>query len=946
MKSLRLFFAIFIFLTCPFDFLMGQTMLKDIVTHTKDTYFKNIGTNTKTSISLDNAVLFAASNDNGLGFELWKTDGTADGTQFFKDILLGEFSSIPHDFIKTNNKAIFVAKSEENVPQSLFVSDGTIDGTFTLLDPFEYYVDKINVYDSSFAYLLVGSLNGTFIYKTDGTLQGTQEFLQLDATKGLVGNPVILNNSLYYILRTSDYKYELWKSDGTINGAIMLKSTDSFFELNEIRATDNLVYFWSYKSQDEGYELWKSDGTILGTKLVKDIEPNQYGGYSLITESWENYLFFAKNSGTGDRLWRTDGTITGTVLIDNIQDSYQKLLLFNGKLLAFCSSGLFNVPFNGPNELLAASFFNNQLIVNDKIYFNSNYIEKPWVSDGTISGTHVITEITPSLDSFEIYPLGNIGGKVIWVGKNQKYGRELWISEPNGNAISFFKDLNINTHDSYPSSFAKQGDIVAFGAYTDNNGREIYTYNKNDNEVKMIDHFPGLNGSNPQYFVTANGFNYFVASDSLHGSEFWQWTTDPSNATLVQDLAPNNDPSAYFGGLIVANDKILFNSINQQYQNALFALTPGQPSNIINLNDANVNAPASYLTNFSGKTYFTYSGRILSVTDGINVSNVFNFGNSKSIAGMIVFKNKLFISIVGDGIPNELWVSDGTASGTTLFNGTAFGIGNEPPSYMTVVGDNLYFEAINPQYIPFIFKTNGLNGVVEQINTFPNQTNYAYLYGLTACNGVLVYAVAIQLGFTSMLFRTDGTVNGSYILRLFDGDIALSSKAVVGNKLYFNGDSNDFGSELWETDGTFDGTVQVADICPGECSSDPHDITLIDNSLYFYAFHTEFGIEPWRFDVQTNLANEPKESSKFDFNIVENPISSHLLKLQIETNEVEDFDINIFNTLGQLVLESKYSSNIGINDLNIPFVVGNQGLFYVNIKNKDKQVSKSFIANP
>src|SRR5262249_25097846 len=50
---------------------------------------------------------------------------------------------------------------------------------------------------------------------------------------------------------------------------------------------------------------------------------------------------------------------------------------------------------------------------------------------------------------------------------------------------------------------------------------------------------------------------------------------------------------------------------------------------------------------------------------------------------------------------------------------------------------------------------------------------------------------------------------------------APRSLTVVGGKLLFTADEPSSGRELWVTDGTAAGTEMMADICPGDCSSDP-----------------------------------------------------------------------------------------------------------------------------
>jgi ELWxxDGT repeat protein len=58
----------------------------------------------------------------------------------------------------------------------------------------------------------------------------------------------------------------------------------------------------------------------------------------------------------------------------------------------------------------------------------------------------------------------------------------------------------------------------------------------------------------------------------------------------------------------------------------------------------------------------------------------------------------------------------------------------------------------------------------------------------------------------------------------------------VGDTVYFPADDQyGYGRELWKTDGTAAGTVQVADIIPGPGGSDPRELTAVGDKVYFNA---------------------------------------------------------------------------------------------------------------
>lgn len=75
----------------------------------------------------------------------------------------------------------------------------------------------------------------------------------------------------------------------------------------------------------------------------------------------------------------------------------------------------------------------------------------------------------------------------------------------------------------------------------------------------------------------------------------------------------------------------------------------------------------------------------------------------------------------------------------------------------------------------------------------------------------------------------------------------------MNGKIYFNASTEENGAELWVTDGTEAGTYMVKDINPygpngSEFDSNPIDLTVYNNELYFQAANTLTGRELWKSD--------------------------------------------------------------------------------------------------
>ena len=88
--------------------------------------------NLEDGIVFNDILLFGAS-DGDSGYELWRTDGTEDGTYMVKDIVPGSSSAFPVSFRIFNGEVYFVAKATDSNYRELWKTDGTEEAQFNLL---------------------------------------------------------------------------------------------------------------------------------------------------------------------------------------------------------------------------------------------------------------------------------------------------------------------------------------------------------------------------------------------------------------------------------------------------------------------------------------------------------------------------------------------------------------------------------------------------------------------------------------------------------------------------------------------------------------------------------------------------------------------------------------------------------------------------------------------
>jgi ELWxxDGT repeat protein len=85
------------------------------------------------------------------------------------------------------------------------------------------------------------------------------------------------------------------------------------------------------------------------------------------------------------------------------------------------------------------------------------------------------------------------------------------------------------------------------------------------------------------------------------------------------------------------------------------------------------------------------------------------------------------------------------------------------------------------------------------------------------------------------LFTTNGTQPRTVQVATFPAAMTLRlNTAVLNNELYFSAKGT-AGDELWKTNGTTAGSVQVLDINPGTVDSSPAGFELLNGFLYFAA---------------------------------------------------------------------------------------------------------------
>jgi|GEM_PF-1654959 len=259
--------------------------------------------------------------------------------------------------------------------------------------------------------------------------------------------------------------------------------------------------FFAANDGATGLELWKTAGGTLGSETqVKDI--NLIGGNPSIPRDLVNVngtLFFSADDGVNGReLWKSDGTPQGTRLVKDINPNGPS----NPSFLTPIGSTLFFAANDGVHGI------------------------ELWKSDGTADGTVLVTDLDPNFSSS---PRDLVGAnrRVFFSAYTSLSGRELWESDGTIEGTVLVRDLAPGRLSSDPKNLTIVASYLFFSA--DNRlgfqGRELYLYKYLKAFLgEEIEPPPGLTPSGPPNVFKEDGTQVTITGQAANGPAFWSQT--------------------------------------------------------------------------------------------------------------------------------------------------------------------------------------------------------------------------------------------------------------------------------------------------------------------------------------------------------------------------------------------------------------------------------------
>jgi ELWxxDGT repeat protein len=190
---------------------------------------------------------------------------------------------------------------------------------------------------------------------------------------------------------------------------------------------------------------------------------------------------------------------------------------------------------------------------------------------------------------------------------------------------------------------------------------------------------------------------------------------------------------------------------------------------------------------------------------------------------------------------SELWRSDGTAGGTFMVKDINPGTATSNVTDITVSGGKIFFSATDGTNVQGIWVTDGTaqgTQLVTDISAY-GSLNPTYL---TDVNGVLYFFADENLGYYSVsaaqLWKSDGTATGTVLINdFYTNNYSSGGRSItnVNGHVFFSLLNGGYADELYTTDGTAAGTVMLNNINPYGYGSSPSYLTPLNGLLYFSA---------------------------------------------------------------------------------------------------------------
>ncbi|MCB1094642.1 MAG: hypothetical protein KDN22_03590 [Verrucomicrobiae bacterium] len=480
---------------------------------------------------LKDAFLFSVRRTSG-GWELWSTDGTAEGTFLVKDVeheRTGRF----HGLTQVGDRVMFFASvgvGTGGVEDRLWVSDGSTAGTLVIETEGWSSEEVIGAIGSTFYFRSRG------LWQSDGTAEGTRRLTRDDGrdsvTGSLIANDKLLTNigGEFYALDAESEKLLRIRPfpSRRLSASTM---ADEVRAIGDATVVSGGVLFTYVELPIYRKSLLRSDGTKAGTVVFESF------AYNHLTATTDAVYF-----GNGDKVGRMSADelvaeflpIDSTSRVSGVRQFRDGVLVRAGEKWADL---WFIPPGIGPEPVFINDFADMGISLDERIhgatiddifYFPAFRISgvtplQIWSTDGTVENTE-LKHAFPREDATTSRLFRSASDRIFFSTTTAEGVGHIWTMLGDG---SVEKMTDGNPITLQPDSELFQPSIVVNGIYYivaigEEIGSELWRSDGTAAGTHMVkDINPGPTGSHPREFTEFNGKFYFVAEEGESGFDIW-----------------------------------------------------------------------------------------------------------------------------------------------------------------------------------------------------------------------------------------------------------------------------------------------------------------------------------------------------------------------------------------------------------------------------------------
>jgi ELWxxDGT repeat protein len=610
--------------------------------------------------------------------------------------------------------------------------------------------------------------------------------------------------------------------------------------------------------------IWRSGGTPGSETLIEELEENSvlsFGSFRdaalLVTaDDFSGPLRLYRVSSEGANLvgeepgaaeYRDTGRGANLAYVLYLEDSRCRLLRTDGT-----AAGTFEL------EAVAAASVDNfctgpLTVAGDRLFLAHETAagREPWTSDGTPLGTGLLRDIHPSggSDPSRFTPLAG----VVYFLASDAEGPGLWRSD--GTTVGTTRVRGFEQVDAgFPSHpLGVLDGVVLFAADAGGTGLEPWRSDGTSGGTALVANLTSdVGSSNPQRYLRRDSDLLF---ETRIGDELEWYRYDGSAPPQRFFATPQRNLTRTIS---LAGDRLLVADGNVPFfgPTTVFAVDPDSGGS----QDLFVGKLFGWARRAGDRVlvqmlrFVTSSLRAtdqLWSTDGTFAGTTLfpepllgQFG-----AGAFEDGDTLWFAHSDDATGNELWRTDGTLAGTRLALDIVPGPESSSPIVHGVSGGRLFMGATVAGE-PALVVTDRTPHLLHVLPLEPSAGAGA---GLRARFLFTQPEVPADQLSPVLLRITDGTAGGTRNLATFSSidmffsidPFGVTPFTLSRGLAFFAASTPEHGLELWATDGTSEGTRMVADIVPGPASSSPTELRDVDGVLLFTASTPESGAEPW-----------------------------------------------------------------------------------------------------